>query len=112
MSRVSFWFWFPSSSTFFLCAKSEDADGDAVRYRFGWLRNGAAQPFAESSMEVPARLAKAGDRWRCTVVPTGVGNTDTQVMVAKAVGATGFVGTPRSRYAPPGQRCVDGPLPS
>jgi phenylacetate-CoA ligase len=30
----------------------------------------------------------------CAVVPTGVGNTDTQVAVAKAVGATGFVGTP------------------
>ena len=30
----------------------------------------------------------------CTTVPTGVGNTDTQVTVAKAVGATGFVGTP------------------
>jgi phenylacetate-CoA ligase len=30
----------------------------------------------------------------CTVVPTGVGNTDTQVMVARALGATGFVGTP------------------
>jgi phenylacetate-CoA ligase len=30
----------------------------------------------------------------CTVVPTGVGNTDTQVTVAKAVNATGFVGTP------------------
>lgn len=30
----------------------------------------------------------------CTVVPTGVGNTDTQVTVAGAVGATGYVGTP------------------
>jgi hypothetical protein len=50
--------------------KSEDADGDAVRYRFGWERNGAAQPFAESSQEVPARLVKTGDRWRCTVTPT------------------------------------------
>jgi phenylacetate-CoA ligase len=30
----------------------------------------------------------------CTVVPTGVGNTDTQVQVAKALSATGFVGTP------------------
>ncbi len=30
----------------------------------------------------------------CTVVPTGVGNTDTQVMVARAVNATGYVGTP------------------
>jgi phenylacetate-CoA ligase len=30
----------------------------------------------------------------CTIVPTGVGNTDTQVTVARTVGATGFVGTP------------------
>jgi len=30
----------------------------------------------------------------CTVVPTGVGNTETQVVVARAVQATGYVGTP------------------
>ncbi len=30
----------------------------------------------------------------CTAIPTGVGNTDTQVGIARAVGATGFVGTP------------------
>ncbi|HSF06336.1 MAG TPA: AMP-binding protein [Methylomirabilota bacterium] len=30
----------------------------------------------------------------CTVVPTGVGNTDTQVSVARTVRATGYVGTP------------------
>lgn len=30
----------------------------------------------------------------CTVVPTGVGNTDTQVQLAKALGATGYIGTP------------------
>ena len=30
----------------------------------------------------------------CTHIPTGVGNTDTQVTVARAVGATGYVGTP------------------
>jgi phenylacetate-CoA ligase len=30
----------------------------------------------------------------CAVVPTGVGQTEIQVTVAKAVGATGFVGTP------------------
>ncbi len=30
----------------------------------------------------------------CTAIPTGVGNTDTQVAIAKAVGATGYVGTP------------------
>jgi phenylacetate-CoA ligase len=30
----------------------------------------------------------------CTVVPTGVGNTETQVTVAKAAQVTGYVGTP------------------
>jgi phenylacetate-CoA ligase len=30
----------------------------------------------------------------CTVIPTGVGNTEIQIQVAKAVGATGYVGTP------------------
>jgi hypothetical protein len=51
-------------------AKSEDPDGDTVKYRFTWQRNGQAQPFAESSVEVPVRLVRAGDRWRCLVVPT------------------------------------------
>jgi hypothetical protein len=49
---------------------AEDPDGDPVRYRYAWQRNGAAQPFAESSQEVPPRLVKAGDRWRCTVTAT------------------------------------------
>jgi phenylacetate-coenzyme A ligase PaaK-like adenylate-forming protein len=40
--------------------------------------------------EIDEALALIG----CTVVPTGVGNTDTQVSVAKAVRATGYVGTP------------------
>ena len=40
--------------------------------------------------EIDEALALIG----CTVVPTGVGNTDTQVMVARTVGATGYVGTP------------------
>jgi hypothetical protein len=56
-----------------LVAKSEDADGDSVRYRYTWQRNGAAQPFAESSQEVPPRLVKTGDRWRCSVTPTDGG---------------------------------------
>jgi phenylacetate-CoA ligase len=30
----------------------------------------------------------------CTVVPTGVGNTEQQVAVARVAGATGYVGTP------------------
>ncbi len=53
-----------------LTGKSEDEDGDAVRYRFIWVRNGEVQSFAGSSQEVPGRLLRAGDRWRCRVVPT------------------------------------------
>jgi len=53
-----------------LTAKSEDADGDAVRYRYTWVRNGEPQSFAGTSQEVPGRLLKAGDRWQCRVVPT------------------------------------------
>jgi hypothetical protein len=53
-----------------LVVKSEDADGDTIRYRFTWQRNGIPQPFADSSQEVPLRLLKAGDRWRCAVTPT------------------------------------------
>jgi outer membrane protein assembly factor BamB len=53
-----------------VAAKAVDPDGDKVRYRYRWQRNGTAQPFAESSEEVPARLLRPGDRWRCTVIPT------------------------------------------
>jgi hypothetical protein len=53
-----------------LAAKSEDEDGDTVRYRFIWVRNGEVQSFAGSSQEVPGRLLRAGDRWRCRVVPS------------------------------------------
>ena len=50
--------------------KSEDPDGDPVRYRYRWQRNGTLQPFAETSDEVPVRMVRAGDRWRCSVIPT------------------------------------------
>ena len=53
-----------------ISGKSEDPDGDAVRYRISWFRNGVAQPFADTSQEVPARLVRSGDRWRCQVVPS------------------------------------------
>ena len=58
-----------------ILAKGEDPDGDNVRYRYNWQRNGAPQPFAESSQEVPARLLKTGDRWRCSVT-TNDGSED------------------------------------
>ncbi|HZZ85408.1 MAG TPA: FG-GAP-like repeat-containing protein [Anaeromyxobacteraceae bacterium] len=50
-------------------AKSIDQDGDAVRYRFSWVKNGIAQSFADTSAEVPARLVKLADHWRCVVTP-------------------------------------------
>jgi hypothetical protein len=51
-------------------SKSEDPDGDTVRYRYRWQRNGTPQPFAETSDVVPVRMVRAGDRWRCLVIPT------------------------------------------
>jgi hypothetical protein len=53
-----------------ITTKSEDPDGDQVRYRYRWTRNGTPQPFAETSDEVPIRMVRAGDRWRCLVIPT------------------------------------------
>ncbi len=53
-----------------IAAKSEDPDGDAVRYRFAWVRNGERQPFAETWDELPVRLVAAGDRWRCLATPS------------------------------------------
>jgi len=50
--------------------KAVDPNGDPVRYRYGWVRNGEPQPFAETADEVPLRLVKSGDRWRCQVVPS------------------------------------------
>ncbi len=47
--------------------RSEDPDGEAVRYTFAWTRNGQGQSFAPGTDEVPGRLVKAGDRWRCAV---------------------------------------------
>jgi len=53
-----------------IASKSEDPDGDPVRYRYRWQRNGTAQPFADTSPEVPVRMVRAGDLWRCLVTPT------------------------------------------
>jgi hypothetical protein len=47
--------------------KAEDPDGDPVHYLFSWVRNGEPQSFAAGTDEVPVRLVRAGDRWRCVV---------------------------------------------
>ncbi|HSM92459.1 MAG TPA: FG-GAP-like repeat-containing protein [Anaeromyxobacteraceae bacterium] len=72
-TRVTLEPWNPVEGKALRCVvttKAEDPDGDAVKYRFTWQRNGQPQPFAESSVEVPVRLVRARDRWRCLVVPT------------------------------------------
>jgi len=53
-----------------IVGEGADVDGDVVRYRYRWQRNGAVQPFAETSQEVPSRLVRPGDRWRCTATST------------------------------------------
>ena len=57
--------------------------GDVVVNTFAYALTPAAHELDES-------LNLIG----CAVVPTGVGQTEIQVSVAKAVGATGYVGTP------------------
>lgn len=46
-----------------------DADGDQVKYRYAWLRDGVDQGFAPTSINVPGRLVKAKDLWKCVVTP-------------------------------------------
>ncbi len=49
---------------------ASDPDGDRIQYRYRWLRNGVPQTFAPSSTEVPSRLVRPEDLWRCEVTPT------------------------------------------
>ncbi|MGI5861018.1 MAG: FG-GAP-like repeat-containing protein [Myxococcales bacterium] len=53
-----------------IIAEAADPDGDQVRYRYHWWKNGVQQSFAQSTTQVPARLVKAGDIWKCGVVPS------------------------------------------
>jgi len=49
---------------------SVDPDGDVVRYTYAWTRNGQQQGFAPTADEVPGRLLRTGDRWRCLATPS------------------------------------------
>jgi hypothetical protein len=51
-------------------APAADRDGDRVRTLFAWYRNGEEQSFASATDEVPGRLVRAGDRWRCVATAT------------------------------------------
>ncbi len=62
----------PGADQPLVCVISEpavDPDGDRVRYRFQWFKDGVAQPFAAQTDRVPVRLTRAKDIWQCRVVP-------------------------------------------
>ncbi len=63
----------PSSGHQLQCVIVRDArdpDGDRVKYRFEWTKDGVAQAFAPVTDRVPARLTSDKDIWQCTVVAT------------------------------------------
>lgn len=63
----------PAAGAGLACAiatASVDPDGEKVTYRYAWQKNGVDQSFAASSAEVPGRLVKAGDIWKCAVTPS------------------------------------------
>ncbi|HOX45843.1 MAG TPA: hypothetical protein PK668_19740 [Myxococcota bacterium] len=47
-----------------------DPDGDALRYKVRWTKDGVVQPFAEETEVVPARLTRSRDIWQCSLVAT------------------------------------------
>lgn len=54
----------------------------------------AVDTFLYHQVPIAHELDEALNLLGCAVVPTGVGNTDSQVSIANAVGATGYLGTP------------------
>ncbi|MGD9497612.1 MAG: FlgD immunoglobulin-like domain containing protein [Armatimonadota bacterium] len=52
-----------------LASGSQDADGDAVLYRYSWYRNGELQPAYNDRSSVPASATAGGETWRCVVTP-------------------------------------------
>jgi outer membrane protein assembly factor BamB len=49
---------------------AKDPDGDKVKYRFVWTKDGVAQAFAPVTDRVPGRLTREKDIWQCTVTAT------------------------------------------
>ncbi|PYO57526.1 MAG: hypothetical protein DMD83_08780 [Candidatus Rokuibacteriota bacterium] len=65
-------------------------------YYAGGFRPGdiVVQTFAYHLVPAGHEIDEALQLIGCVVLPTGTGNTETQIEIARAVGATGFVGTP------------------
>jgi hypothetical protein len=61
----------PNTEDDLLCRVATDApdlDGDPVKYRYAWTRNGQAVKGLENPAVVPAMLTARGDAWACSVV--------------------------------------------
>jgi|GEM_PF-3432539 len=48
---------------------SVDIEGDEVKYKFFWYKNGQVMNFATTSASMPGRLVKKGEIYNCEVVP-------------------------------------------
>jgi hypothetical protein len=51
-----------------VATQSRDPDGDSVTYDFAWFKDGIKQGAASS--ELPGRLVRKNDIWRCEAVPS------------------------------------------
>ncbi len=72
--------------------KSTDPDGDRIRYSFRWTKDGVVQSFADESNQVPGRLVKEKDLWKCEVVASdGVSSATPAYSPAVAVQAARIV---------------------
>lgn len=69
-----------------------DVDGDRIRYGFVWVKDGVQQSFAKESNQVPGRLVKEKDLWKCEVVASdGVAEAAPAASPAVAVQAARIV---------------------
>lgn len=58
----------PTTDDDLTCRLSTDAadqDGDPVKYRYAWTRNGEKVAAPDNPAVIPARLTKKGETWRC-----------------------------------------------
>ena len=96
---------------------SSDIDGDTIRYTYAWYKDGRLQPFAGSSMEVPARLVNAHDSWHCSATPSdgsldGPPGFSSTLVVRAADGNDDHVAPPAAVVAPAPAVAPKAPLPA
>lgn len=77
----------PNTEDDLLCRVSTDApdlDGDPVKYRYAWTRDGQAVKGLENPAVVPAKLTARGETWTCAVVASD-GQADSPAASAQRV---------------------------